>query len=182
MKNRKGREGKRGGDGWTELRRTIDRIFRPRHAKYLELMFEPSPPPSLVLRFHSWRPLACLGDKGSWRPVLLSQPSFQLPGNSRRRPFNFTSLVHAASNVVFPPVFSPARTMLNDKFSNIRLKPTVFPPPPWNFTVLLFLPRDSTQVSLLFSQHSGGLVCTFFGWFGVVVLTGTGIEVNCGRE
>lgn len=172
-KNEKGK-----GRGGME-RRTIDRIFRPRHAKYLELMFEPSLRLAWSFGFIAgWRrPLTCLGDKGSWRAVLLPQPSFQLPGNSRRRPFNFTSPVHAASRL--PPVFPP-RTMLNDKFSNIRLKPAVFPPSPWNSS--FFCPEIPRSYPSCFPNLVRGSCARFLDGFEFVVLTGTSIGVNCGGE
>lgn len=90
--------------------------------------------------------------------VLLSQSSFQLPGNSRRRPFNFSPApcprprrplsrrfaisVQPCFAVATGPELSPYPhgTMLNDKFSNISLKPQ----PLCFFRGILFLPPTSS--------------------------------------
>lgn len=91
-----------------------------------ELMFEPVPFGS-VLPFRSWSSSShvCLGDKGSWTAVLLLQSSFQLPGNSRRRPFNFSSRSHPprlrSARIVRPFLFSallPGRRTINFRTSN----------------------------------------------------------------
>lgn len=155
-KNEKGK-----GRGGME-RRTIDRIFRPRHAKYLELMFEPSLRLAWSFGFIAgWRrPLTCLGDKGSWRAVLLPQPSFQLPGNSRRRPFNFTSPVHAASTNSSSPCVSPPAQCWTINFQTSGSSPPCFhrrrgiPP--------FFAPRFHAAIPPVFPTWWGGVVHVFW--------------------
>lgn len=96
---------------------SIDRSNIPVSSREMpELMFELVPWHTALRSFHS-RPGELSRVGGGWQrlggvPFFSCSQSFQLPGNSRRRPFNFSSLVHATSprllrsaRAVSPPCF-----------------------------------------------------------------------------